>query len=109
MCKTEVFDALKYRIVVDCHGNRLYYNTAGQLHRTDGPAIECANGNKFWYQNGHLHRTDGAAVEYSNGDKEWYQDDLRHRVDGPAVEYCRGSGNGGLTVWNFLSLNSSRR
>ena len=44
----------------------------GQLHREDGPAVECADGRKEWYLNGQLHREDGPAVEYANGDKEWH-------------------------------------
>ena len=90
MSEQEVFDRLKYRIEVDTYGTRMYYNTAGQLHRTDGPAIEWEDGGTCWVQNGLRHRTDGPAVEWANGTKEWYQDDLRHRTDGPAVEYTDG-------------------
>ena len=49
-----------------------YKNKQGQLHRTDGPAIEYDNGTKEWYINGKLHRTDGPAIEYDNGSKEWW-------------------------------------
>ena len=52
MSEQEVFDQLKYRIEVGKDGTRLYYNTAGQLHRTDGPAVEYADGSKTWYING---------------------------------------------------------
>ena len=69
MSEQAVFDALKYRVVVNEYGDKLYYNNANQLHRTDGPAIECPDNSKYWYQYGHLHRTDGAAVELSIGDK----------------------------------------
>ena len=31
-----------------------------------------AHGNKYWYLNGNLHRTDGPALELINGDKHWY-------------------------------------
>ena len=72
MSEQEVFDALKYHIVVDCHGNRFYYNSNGEFHRIDGPAVECPDNSKYWYQYGHLHRTDGAAVELSIGDKWWF-------------------------------------
>ena len=72
MSEQEVFDALKYRIVVNDSGSRLYLNSAGEVHRTDGPAIIHADGTKLWYQNGQLHRTDGPAVEYASGDKVWY-------------------------------------
>ena len=90
MSEQAVFDALKYHNEVDCHGNRLYYNKAGLLHRIDGPAIEWADGGKAWYQNGLRHRTDGPAVEYSNGEKWWYQDNRLHRTGGPAIKYPSG-------------------
>ena len=72
MSEVDVFEALKYCIVVDETGMRRYYNTVGQLHRTDGPAIEYARGTKVWYQNGQCHRIDGPAVEGSGGTKRWY-------------------------------------
>ena len=72
MSEQEVFNALKYRIEVDCHGNRFYYNSAGQLHRESGPAIEYASGTTVWYQNGVCHHTDGPAIEWDNGDKAWF-------------------------------------
>jgi hypothetical protein len=30
-----------------------------------------ANGYKWWYLNGQLHRTDGPAVEWPSGNKSW--------------------------------------
>jgi hypothetical protein len=66
-----------------------YRNELGELHRTDGPAVE----NyfiKLWYINGELHREDGPAVEYRDGTKEWYINDIRHREDGPSIEYSNG-------------------
>ena len=85
-----VFDALTYRIEVNGYGTRRYYNSAGQLHREGGAAVEQANGGKRWYQNGMLHRTDGPAVEYADGSKLWYQNGLLHRTDGPAIEWADG-------------------
>jgi hypothetical protein len=49
---------------------REYKNESGQLHRTDGPAVEDIYG-KYWYINGELHRTDGPAIEWSDGSKYW--------------------------------------
>ena len=49
MNEQAVFDALKYRIVVDARGTRRYYNSADQLHRTDGPANEWWDGDKWWW------------------------------------------------------------
>ena len=72
MSEQEVFDALKYRIEVDKWGARCYYNTNGQLHRENGPAIEYADGSKSWYKNDQYHRTDGPAIDWTRGRKEWY-------------------------------------
>ena len=90
MCEQAVFDALKYRIEVSKSGTRYYYNNAGKVHRTDGPAVEDINGTKLWYQNGQCHRTDGPAVELADGTKSWYQNGKRHRIDGAALEYSDG-------------------
>ena len=91
MSEQAVFDALKYRIVVDEHGCSRYYNAANQLHRLDGPAIEYVGGHKEWWQNDELHRTDGAAIEYPDGTKRWYQNGKTHRTDGPAIKWANGS------------------
>ena len=72
MSEQEVFDALKYRIEVDKWGARCYYNTNGQLHRENGPAIEYADGSKSWYKNDQYHRTDGPAIDWTRGRKAWY-------------------------------------
>ena len=61
-------------------------NSAGKLHRKDGPAIEHENGDKEWYVNGKLHREDGPAIEYAGGTKAWFVNGKLHREDGPAVE-----------------------
>jgi len=52
----------------------VWRNAKGQLHRTDGPAIEFVNGDKQWFQNDILYRTDGPAIELANGDKLWCAD-----------------------------------
>ena len=36
---------------VNQFGDKRYYNSEGQRHREDGPAIEYSNGSKFWYLN----------------------------------------------------------
>ena len=54
------------------NGDKTWKNSAGQYHRTDGPAIEYANGTKYWYFNGQLHRLDGPAIERADGTKYWY-------------------------------------
>jgi hypothetical protein len=36
------------KIKIDKFGNKEYYWN-GELHREDGPAVECANGDKEWW------------------------------------------------------------
>ena len=62
---------------IDKDGNRKWYNSKGQLHREDGPAIEWSNGIKEWWIDGKRHREDGPAIECSNGYKEWYINDKK--------------------------------
>ena len=76
MSEQDVFDQLKYRIEVSEYGTRIYYNSAGQLHRENGPAVERANGTKEWAQNGQRHRIDGPAIEWASGRKNWYINDV---------------------------------
>ena len=90
MGKTEVFDALKYRIDVSNDGDIRYFNADGQLHRETGPAAIWADGTKIWFQNGLRHRIDGPAIEFSNGHMEWYLNNRLHRTNGPAVVYSNG-------------------
>jgi hypothetical protein len=77
--------------VVRVYGSRTeWLNKDGQLHRTDGPAVECIDGSKEWFINWKRHRVDGPAIELLNGFKAWYQHDKLHRIDGPAVELVDG-------------------
>ena len=76
MSEQAVFESLKYRIETDESGTRRYYNSAGQLHRLDGPAVVYAGGANAWYQNGLRHRTDGPAFMLADGRKWWYLNDM---------------------------------
>ena len=100
----EVFDSLKYRVDVDRHGTRMYYNSAGQLHREDGPAVVWCDGTHKWWQNGKLHREDGPAIVRTDGYREWWQNDQRHRIDGPAVV-----GPNGLRLWCLYGVSYSQK
>ena len=71
---------IEYTVKVDANGDKEWY-VNGQLHRTDGPAIECANGYKSWWINGQLHREDGHAIECANGYKSWWLNGQRHREE----------------------------
>ena len=79
-----------YKVTVDEDKNRYWYNDKDQLHRLDGPAIECEDGYKAWLVEGKYHRLDGPAIEWANGDKEWWFNGEPHRLDGPAIEYADG-------------------
>jgi hypothetical protein len=72
-------------------GSKRWYNSKGQLHREDGPAIEWRDGSKHWYINNQLHRIGGPAIERPTGDKEWYINNRLHREDGPAIDYGNGT------------------
>jgi hypothetical protein len=78
-----------------------YFNSNGEAHRIDGPAIITEE--KFkkksrkntisyeWYVDGLLHRIDGPAFEDSDGNQDWYIRGVRHRVDGPARIHSSGT------------------
>jgi len=71
-----------------------FWKLNGNLHREDGPAVECADGTKFWYRNGKLHREDGPAIEWSDGDREWWlngevytEEEFNHITKNDVPEY----------------------
>jgi hypothetical protein len=74
----------------DQYGDRRWYNSEGELHREDGPAIEYIDGSREWWVNGELHRTDGPAREWASGSRAWYLHGQLHRTDGPAREWADG-------------------
>ena len=80
----------KISITIDADGNKFYKNSAGQLHRLDGPAIEYIDGSTYWYKNAKWHRDDGPAITLSGGTKYWFKEGKKHRVGGPAVEFSDG-------------------
>ena len=79
-----------YKVTVDSDATR-WYNSKGQFHRENGPAIEHTSGYKSWYINGKCHREDGPAVEWVSGGKFWWLNGKRHREDGPAIEWADGT------------------
>ena len=59
-----------------------YKNKLGQLHRTDGPAVEWrSDDHKEWWINGKPHREDGPTVEFNDGSKLWYLNGVLYRED----------------------------
>ena len=73
------------------NGDTFWRSAGGQLHRTDGPAVEYADGSREWWVSGQRHRTDGPAIERASGSREWWVSGRLHRTDGPAVEYANGA------------------
>jgi hypothetical protein len=90
-----VFETLKYRVEVDDVGTRRYYNSAGDLHRDEGPAVEYVDKSKQWYQTGLCHRDVGPAFITARGTRKWAINGRLHRTDGPAIEWS----NGGREWW----------
>jgi hypothetical protein len=74
----------------DRYGTKRYYNSSGELHRNDGPAVEGWQGSKEWFINGIRHREDGPAIEFGWGEFVWYKNGERHRDGGPAHYYSCG-------------------
>jgi hypothetical protein len=54
-------------------GSKLWKNSTGQLHRTDGPAVEWWDGDEDWYINGKKHRINGPAIARASGENWWYE------------------------------------
>ena len=91
MSHDALIEALSGYVETDEHGTVSFFNNAGAVHRTDGPAVIYSDGTETWYQHGKLHRLDGPAVIHANGSRSWFQDGLRHRTDGPAIVRADGS------------------
>ena len=67
-----LIEVLTCTVEVTHLGLTIYKNSAGQFHRTDGPAILYPSGTEEWYQNGLRHRLNGPAVVLPNGREFWY-------------------------------------
>ena len=63
---------IKNGLIEYANGDKAWYKN-DELHREDGPAVECSDGSKVWYKNDKLHREDGPAIEWADGDKYWYK------------------------------------
>ena len=72
MSHDALIEALSGYVETDEHGTVSFFNNAGAVHRTDGPAVIYSDGNALWYQYGKLHRTDGPALTYAVGTCFWY-------------------------------------
>jgi len=98
-------------MTIDEYGTKKWYNADGNLHRTDGPAIEWYDGELWWMNHNRLHRTDGPAIEYPDGDESWYINGTLHRLDGPALNHPVSSIIGwhihGVRYYNFKDFQKA--
>lgn len=77
----------EFKKEVSPDGTINYYDSAGNLHRRQGPAVIYPDGTLAWYDHGKLHRDEGPAVIKPNGAQVWYNHGKVHREDGPAIIY----------------------
>jgi hypothetical protein len=68
--------------VIDADGTKRWFNSNGDKHRDNGPAVEYTDGDRWWYLNGKCHREDGPAIDWGDGTKTWYLYDQRLSFDG---------------------------
>ena len=72
-----------------------HFNSAGQLHREDGPASIIYREEDglprmvafSWWREDRLHREDGPAIWDEAGNEQWYFNHRLHREDGPAATF----------------------
>ena len=64
--------------VINKNGTKFWYNSDGNYHREDGPAIEHAGGSKEWCKHGKYHREDGPAIEGLNGYKSYWLEHINY-------------------------------
>ena len=57
---------------VEKFGNKIWCNSQGQRHRTDGPAVIWPDGAQGWFINDQLHHINGPAVIYADGTQHWF-------------------------------------
>lgn len=72
MSHDALIEALSGYVETDEHGTVSFFNNAGAVHRTDGPAVIYSDGTETWCQHGKLHRLDGPAVIRPNGVCHWF-------------------------------------
>jgi hypothetical protein len=68
------------RSEIDEFGTIRYYDSKGNLHRKDGPAVEYTDGEVMYFIHGTLHREDGPAYASADGDA------LMYCLDGKAYD-----------------------
>jgi hypothetical protein len=66
---------------IDKYGNKRWFDSDGEFHRDNGPAVIYTNGYQSWWQHGSIHRDDGPAIEWGNGTSSWWVNDRRLSFD----------------------------
>ena len=84
-----LIEALSGYTETDSLGNVYHYNSAGELHRLNGPAVLHVNGVRSWYKNNVRHRIDGPAIEFPDGDACWYINGMRLYEEEQFNEYVK--------------------
>lgn len=86
-----LFEALSGYTETNSQGDVYHFNSAGELHRLDGPAILRANGIRYWYKNNVRHRIDGPAIEFPDGEGDacWYINGMRLYDEDQFNEYVK--------------------
>ena len=69
---------VEYEFYSDGTFDKIWRNEKGELHREDGPALECANGKKSWYKNRLWHREDGPAIVWHDGTHLYFLNDKQY-------------------------------
>ncbi len=93
-------------MTTDAKGNKIWKNEKGELHRTDGPAVEKVDGTKEWWVNGLRHRTDGPAIEWSNGIREYWVNGELQQTESSDSEWVKGFKEGFLEGFKAAMKNS---
>lgn len=89
--ETKLTDVVKdvTKIIKNEQGS-FQYNSSGELHNENGPAVIRTNGSREWFVNGKRHNNNGPAIEKPNGTKIYYQHGNLHNENGPAVDGANG-------------------
>jgi hypothetical protein len=74
-------NVMQPKMTITTDGDTFWRLPCGDLHRTDGPAIEWANGDKEWWKFNNFHRADGPALEYVDGARSWWLNGTRQSFD----------------------------
>jgi len=81
ICSTDAREPVKQRLGFEQMKFRNLFNLFNPL--TGNGVVRDEDGTEKWYCAGELHRDNGPALECTNGTKQWWRHGKRHRDDGP--------------------------